>query len=57
MEIAGGTTADLPRGYYRSFNFIGTVTAFALASISQYAGYAMTFNLLPLINEDVGESW
>lgn len=33
---------------------MGTVLAFSIANMSNYAGYVMTFNLLGIINEDLG---
>ena len=54
--LQGGQLANLPPGYYTSLNFIGTVAAFSLANMSNYAGYVMTFNLLGIINEDLGPS-
>ncbi|KIW36022.1 uncharacterized protein PV06_11677 [Exophiala oligosperma] len=53
-EIIGGQMANLPPGYYTSANFIGTVAAYSLANMSNYAGYVMTFNLLSIINQDLG---
>ena len=50
----GGQLANLPPGYYTSASFIGTVLAFSIANMSNYAGYVMTFNLLGIINEDLG---
>ncbi|KAK7897204.1 hypothetical protein LTR67_005093 [Exophiala xenobiotica] len=53
-EIIGGQLANLPPGYYTSANFIGTLVAYGLANMSNYAGYIMTFNLLSIINQDLG---
>lgn len=50
----GGQLANLPPGYYTSLNFIGTLLAYSLANMSNYAGYVMTFNLLSIINQDLG---
>jgi MFS family permease len=35
---------------------IVVVQAFCLASMSEYCGYVLTFNLLPLINAEIGKS-
>ncbi|KAK5705984.1 hypothetical protein LTR17_021195 [Elasticomyces elasticus] len=53
-EILGGQLANLPPGYYTSPSFIGTFLAFSLANMSNYAGYIMTFNLLSIINGELG---
>jgi MFS family permease len=52
--VTGGQLANLPPGYYTSISFIGTIAAFSLANMSNYAGYVMTFNLLGIINQDLG---
>ncbi|KAH8651850.1 putative siderophore iron transporter [Tricladium varicosporioides] len=53
-EDALGT--NLPKHYYRSPGFIGTVTALCLGNISNYLGWVMPSNSLALINEDLGPS-
>ncbi|CAK7198490.1 hypothetical protein SEUCBS139899_001151 [Sporothrix eucalyptigena] len=54
VEALGGTVDDLPAGYYRSFNFIGTITALCFGQISCYFGFVMPANILTIINEDIG---
>ncbi|KAK4551369.1 hypothetical protein LTR86_011210 [Recurvomyces mirabilis] len=53
-EIIGGQYGNLPPGYYTSLSFFGTFLAFSIANMSNYAGYVMTFNLLGIINNDIG---
>jgi MFS family permease len=47
---------DLPPGYFYSFQFIGTVTGFALSAISAYIFLLMPTSILTTINADIGES-
>lgn len=54
VDALGGTVHDLPPGYYRSFGFIGTITALCLGQISCYFGFVMPANVLTIINEDIG---
>ncbi|KIW00482.1 uncharacterized protein PV09_08005 [Verruconis gallopava] len=53
-EAIGGTTKDLPPGYYRSPSFIGTIVALCLGNCSCYLGWVLPANTLLLINEDIG---
>ncbi|KAF4636561.1 hypothetical protein G7Y89_g1524 [Cudoniella acicularis] len=53
-EDALGT--NLPKHYYRSAGFIGTVIALCLGNISNYLGWVMPSNSLTLINENLGPS-
>ncbi|CAI7580078.1 unnamed protein product [Penicillium manginii] len=53
-EEALGT--NLPKNYYRSFGFIGTIIALCLGNISNYLGYVLPANLLTYIDEDIGPS-
>jgi hypothetical protein len=53
-DAVGGTFQDLPPGYYRSKNFIGTVAALSFGSISVYLGYVLPVNSLAYINADIG---
>ncbi|KAL1909663.1 hypothetical protein Sste5344_004511 [Sporothrix stenoceras] len=54
VDALGGTVHDLPKGYYRSKNFIGTLIALCLALTSCYFGFVMPANVLGIINEDIG---
>ncbi|KIM99947.1 hypothetical protein OIDMADRAFT_42845 [Oidiodendron maius Zn] len=47
---------NLPKHYYMSPGFIGTVIALCLGNISNYLGWIMPSNSLLLINEDIGPS-
>ncbi|KAJ9658280.1 hypothetical protein H2201_007839 [Coniosporium apollinis] len=47
---------NLPRNYYYSPGFIGTVVALCLGNISNYLGWIMPSNSLLLINADIGPS-
>lgn len=53
-ENALGT--NLPKHYYRSIGFIGTVVGLCLGNISNYAGWVMPSNSLLIINNDIGPS-
>ncbi|KAJ5543894.1 hypothetical protein N7494_005173 [Penicillium frequentans] len=45
---------ELPNGYYRSRNFIGSLIATCLMAISLYLGYVLPVNSLAAINADLG---
>ncbi|KAJ6019441.1 hypothetical protein N7522_001508 [Penicillium canescens] len=45
---------ELPNGYYRSKNFIGSLIATCLMAISLYLGYVLPVNSLAAINADLG---
>ncbi|EED20904.1 siderophore iron transporter, putative [Talaromyces stipitatus ATCC 10500] len=45
---------QLPNGYYRSKNFIGSLIAVCLMGISLYLGYVLPVNSLAAINKDLG---
>ncbi|KAH6714953.1 fungal trichothecene efflux pump [Leptodontidium sp. 2 PMI_412] len=47
---------NLPKNYYMSPGFIGTVIALCLGNISNYLGWVVPSNSLLLINEDIGPS-
>ncbi|KAL5362255.1 fungal trichothecene efflux pump [Aspergillus floccosus] len=47
---------NLPKNYYWSLDFIGTIVALCLGSISNYLGYVLPANLLTFINQDIGPS-
>ncbi|KAJ6106141.1 hypothetical protein N7512_009658 [Penicillium capsulatum] len=44
----------LPKGYYRSKNFLGSLTAVCLMALSLYLGYTLPVNSLTRINADLG---
>ncbi|OJJ43515.1 hypothetical protein ASPZODRAFT_154411 [Penicilliopsis zonata CBS 506.65] len=48
------TLDELPAGYYRSKNFIGSTAAVCLMAISLYLGYVLPVNSLTAIDEDLG---
>lgn len=45
---------ELPAGYYRSKNFIGSLAGVCLMAISLYLGFALPVNSLTTINADLG---
>jgi hypothetical protein len=45
---------DLPKGYFYSLQFIGTVLGFALSAISAYIFLLMPTGILTPINADIG---
>lgn len=45
---------NLPDGYYRSMNFIGSLIAVGLMANSLYLGYVLPVNSLARINADLG---
>lgn len=47
---------NLPNGYYRSKNFIGSLIAVCLMADSLYLGYVLPVNSLANINADLGPS-
>ncbi|KAF2500435.1 fungal trichothecene efflux pump [Lophium mytilinum] len=52
----GGAMEEMPKGYYYSPQFMGTVLAICLSSICAYLGWVLPANTLLLINEDIGPS-
>ncbi|KAK7421279.1 hypothetical protein QQZ08_009995 [Neonectria magnoliae] len=52
----GGDFEDMPVGYYKSPQFLGTLAAQCLASIIAYLGWVLPANTLTLINADIGPS-
>jgi hypothetical protein len=42
----GGELEEMPKGYFRSVNFIGTVTAVCTGSICAYLGWVLPANTL-----------
>ena len=45
-EIVGGDIGEMPKGYYRSPAFIGTVVATCTASMCAYVGWVLPANTL-----------
>ncbi|KAF2836149.1 fungal trichothecene efflux pump [Patellaria atrata CBS 101060] len=52
----GGELNEMPKGYYTSVSFIGTVIAVCTGSICAYLGWVLPANTLALINADIGPS-
>lgn len=52
----GGELEEMPKGYFRSIQFIGTVVAVCTGSICAYLGWVLPANTLALINQDIGPS-
>jgi MFS family permease len=46
----------MPKGYYWSRGFLGTLKAICLAQISGYLGWVLPANKLSLINASLGSS-
>ncbi|KAI5458995.1 trichothecene efflux pump [Mariannaea sp. PMI_226] len=55
-KAIGGDVGDMPHGYFRSAQFVGTVIAQCLGSICAYLGWVLPANTLTLINQDIGPS-
>ncbi|OBT82408.1 hypothetical protein VE02_08399 [Pseudogymnoascus sp. 03VT05] len=55
-EAIGGLYNEMPKGYYWSKDFLGTLIATCLAQISGYLGWVLPANTLTLINESLGGS-
>ncbi|KAI0174313.1 trichothecene efflux pump [Pestalotiopsis sp. NC0098] len=55
-KAVGGDSAEMPEGYFRSVQFIGTVVAQCLANNVAYLGWVLPANTLTLINADLGNS-
>ncbi|KAK8024611.1 trichothecene efflux pump [Apiospora rasikravindrae] len=55
-DVLGGDVENLPAGYFRSPQFIGTVVATCTASICAYLSWVMPANTLSLIDADLGPS-
>ncbi|PNH38164.1 hypothetical protein VD0004_g8640 [Verticillium dahliae] len=55
-KAIGGEYDEMPKGYFRSASFIGTVVAQCLGSICAYLGWVLPANTLLLINADIGPS-
>ncbi|KAL1591906.1 hypothetical protein SLS60_011498 [Paraconiothyrium brasiliense] len=52
----GGAFEEMPKGYFWSIQFVGTVIAVCSGSICAYLGWVLPANTLALINEDIGPS-
>ncbi|KAH3999819.1 hypothetical protein HBI81_086880 [Parastagonospora nodorum] len=52
----GGELEEMPPGYFRSAQFIGTVVAVCTGSTCAYLGWVLPANTLLLINQDIGPS-
>ncbi|KIH94343.1 siderophore iron transporter [Sporothrix brasiliensis 5110] len=55
-NAVGGDLEDMPKGYYYSPAFLGTMVAICCASICAYLGWVLPANTLSLINADLGNS-
>ncbi|KAB5517299.1 fungal trichothecene efflux pump [Coniochaeta sp. 2T2.1] len=55
-KAIGGDSKGMPKGYFRSPAFLGTVTAQCFGSIVAYLGWVLPANTLTLINADLGNS-
>ncbi|KAL3477273.1 fungal trichothecene efflux pump [Aspergillus californicus] len=56
VRAIGGEMQDMPKGYFRSLPFLGTVLAQCLGSIVAYMGWVLPSNTLTLINAELGAS-
>ncbi|KAL4926323.1 trichothecene efflux pump [Aspergillus undulatus] len=56
VHAIGGEMEDMPKGYFRSLPFLGTVLAQCLGSIVAYMGWVLPSNTLTLINAELGNS-
>lgn len=55
-EAIGGKVEEMPKNYYMSMKFIGTMTATSLAQICGYVGWVLPANTLSLISAELGVS-
>jgi MFS family permease len=55
-KAIGGDSENMPKGYFRSPQFLGTVAAQCMGSIVAYLGWVLPANTLALINADLGNS-
>ncbi|ORY16299.1 fungal trichothecene efflux pump [Clohesyomyces aquaticus] len=53
-EAKGGDLSEMPKGYYRSWRFIGSVVAVVFMAQGLYLGYVLPANTITLINADLG---
>ncbi|KAL4937901.1 hypothetical protein BDV06DRAFT_215544 [Aspergillus oleicola] len=56
VQAIGGEMEDMPKGYFKSLPFLGTVLAQCLGSIVAYMGWVLPSNTLTLINAELGNS-
>ncbi|CAK7200156.1 hypothetical protein SEUCBS139899_002846 [Sporothrix eucalyptigena] len=52
----GGTLETMPKGYYYTPTFIGTFLGCMFSSMALFAGYTMPFNIVTIIDADIGPS-
>jgi hypothetical protein len=50
----GGEVEELPKGYYRSWSFMGTFLAASIGNMCAYATFTLPTNILLIINQDLG---
>ncbi|KAH8662156.1 fungal trichothecene efflux pump [Xylariales sp. PMI_506] len=55
-NAVGGDVEGMPKGYFRSPQFIGTVVAQCLANVCAYLGFVLPSNVLSIINQELGPS-
>jgi hypothetical protein len=53
-EAIGGNAESLPKNYYMSFKFIGTLAATCLVQTCGYVGWVLPANTLSLIRAELG---
>jgi hypothetical protein len=53
-SAVGGRLTDLPPGYYRSPQFVGSIIGVILMANSLYLGFVLPANTLTVINADIG---
>jgi hypothetical protein len=53
-SAVGGHLTDLPPGYYRSPQFVGSIIGVMLMANSLYLGFVLPANTLTVINADLG---
>ncbi|KAF1844966.1 MFS general substrate transporter [Cucurbitaria berberidis CBS 394.84] len=53
-SAVGGDLADMPKGYYTNWRFIGSVAAVSFMAQGLYLGYILPANTMGIINADVG---
>ncbi|KAG8161826.1 hypothetical protein KVR01_008813 [Diaporthe batatas] len=56
LKAIGGDYATMHQGYFRSPQFLGTLTAQCLASICAYVAWVLPSNTLSLLNAELGPS-
>ena len=54
-RAVGGEVDDLPKGYYLTPSFLGTVTAVAVGSMCHYLGFVLPASTMSVINQDIGK--